>query len=1829
VIAVAALCAALCALAIGAGSAFANRTLATTMAGGTSMAFDANENVWLTDGGRGDKPPGQAGLYKYDPYPSQTLLAEPNTYVPWQYYILDLQDAVDQSTNEVFVTQANGDTVDIFSGEDGHYLTEWNAINGAPLGFGLIHVGIDNSNTASRGRVYLSLTSPENDVEIFNAAQQPVDFPATASYIHNNVLTGTPAHHFGEVGHVAVGSNGNLFVTDVFYQVIDEFDSSGTFLRALPCSGCSGGYPVGSGAAAEDPNNGNIVVGDGSNLNEYDSSGNLLERIPDGGAPAINPHGYLYSSSGSIYTPNKVIAKANYKPVTLPTTSSGTLNAMVDPNGGGDVTECRFEYAEQGALNTTDTNAVQTLTISGATGGKFTLGFNGQTTSATGTGNLSAATGEGDLSSGSKEVTSLATKSGVFAVGEEISGHGIPSSTTIAKIGSGTLELSQPATEYVTGAELAAGSKEVTSLATKSGVFAVGEVITGSGIPSGTTIAKIGSGTLELSQPATETVTATGLTAGTMLSYEAEASSVQSALEGLSTIGSGNVAVTGSPGGPFKVEFIGRLAGAAMPLLTADSSALSPPSATASIKTTTMGGHWAGTTEIPCLNEANEEVDTHPIPNASPATEVHGAISGLSAETTYEYRVVALSANGTKYGADQTYTTGKVPGLSTDPATNLSSSSATLNASFVGDGSHAHYYFEWGPTTAYGNETATPPGTDAGSPSGPSRTAISTELTGLSPYSTYHFRVVATNGSGTTVGEDQFFTTTPGSPSGQDAAVTAVHSDRALLHGEVNPNGADTMVHFEYVDDEAFQQSGWTNAKVTSPNIDIGMSKHFQSPSQYVDGLIPGTVYHYRVVGENSMGSGTASATFTTFAFTPSFVDPCPNAHVRQQTGASLLLDCRAYELVSASEAGGYDVESNLVPGQMPFGDYPNAENPPQVLYGVHNGGIPGSGYPTNNGVDPYVATRTNSGWTTKYVGIPANNPYASGPFSSTLAEADAGLSTFAFGGPAICSPCFQDGSTGNPIHLPNGELVQGMAGSIPQTAAKPAGFIGKSLSADGTRFVFGSTSKFEPDAEEGTISIYDRNLDSEETHVVSKLPSGANIPCLTNCSTDGIGELDISNDGSRILVGQLVSEEGGSRYWHLFMNTGDSTKTIDLAPSATNGLLYDGMTNDGSKVFFSSEEHLTNEDTSHSGADIFMWSEAGEKEGKPLTLISTGKEGAGNSNSCNPFANTVNVHWNTTGPAANCGDVAVGGGGGVASGDGTIYFLSPELLDGVANGVGGAPNLYVARPGQPPHFIRTLESNANAPLPSSAHPYLHSFGSFSNAAGTAIDHATGDVYAFDIHQDIGPGDIYKFDSAGHTVTSFGASGRLSVPGAIGFYEIPVGIAVDNSSGPNHGDLYVPDCEYGIVKQYSPQGVHIADINVGDRVTGVAVDPANGNVYVTGYYSSQVFVYDTNGNPVTTFPTISNPLDVAVDSSGNAYVVNGGGESGAKGITEKYSSIGKDLGQLDGNPSYAVAVDPSNNHVYVDEGNQVSEFDSAGNPVGTPTSETSQGPISNSHGVAADSGNLAIGDRGHANVAYYGPSVTPSDPSTDNPVVVDSVDAAGTRNTADFQVSPSGNDAVFTSTLPLTGYDNAAHREVFRYDAPTDTLDCASCNSTSEQATGEATLASNGLSLTDDGQVFFNSTEGLVDRDLNGNKDVYEWEKNASYPNGTVQLISTGTSPLDSSLLGVSADGTDAYFFTHDTLVTSDNNGDRVKLYDARVNGGFDQAPPPHQCQASDECHGPSSQAPPPPNIKATAGTPVGNTTQTQAPIRCKKGFVKRQGKCVRKRHHRKAPRHG
>ena len=87
-----------------------------------------------------------------------------------------------------------------------------------------------------------------------------------------------------------------------------------------------------------------------------------------------------------------------------------------------------------------------------------------------------------------------------------------------------------------------------------------------------------------------------------------------------------------------------------------------------------------------------------------------------------------------------------VPAVNTSTATEVTSSSAKLNGTVNPNGSTSIYYFEYGPTTAYGNTTASY-STDVNTP-------VDIDVTGLDPDSTYHFRLVASNAFGTSYGVD-------------------------------------------------------------------------------------------------------------------------------------------------------------------------------------------------------------------------------------------------------------------------------------------------------------------------------------------------------------------------------------------------------------------------------------------------------------------------------------------------------------------------------------------------------------------------------------------------------------------------------------------------------------------------------------------------------------------------------------------------------------------------------------------------------------------------------------------------------------------------------------------------------------------------------------------------------------------------------------------------------------------------------------------------------------------------------------------------------------------
>jgi len=249
--------------------------------------------------------------------------------------------------------------------------------------------------------------------------------------------------------------------------------------------------------------------------------------------------------------------------------------------------------------------------------------------------------------------------------------------------------------------------------------------------------------------------------------------------------------------------------------------------------------------------------------------------------------------------------------------------------------------------------------------------------------------------------------------------------------------------------------------------------------------------------------------------------------------------------------------------------------------------------------------------------------------------------------------------------------------------------------------------------------------------------------------------------------------------------------------------------------------------------------------------------------------------------------------------------------------------------------------------------------------------------------------------------------------------------------------------------------------------------------------------------------------------------------------------------------------------------------------------------------------------------------------------LLDELDWAGDLNSSGAftsRVSPDGRYFTFMSLRSLTGYDNhdavsgKPDEEVYLYDAVSKHLSCVSCNPTGGRPTGvegiefqlaghtethqanltnvmakgfgfprTAWVAANlpladevGQYITlyppqlvsDNGRVFFNSSDALVPQDVNGNEDVYEFEPVGtgdcsvssvsfnSASGGCVGLISSGTSPEESGFMDASRGGGDVFFLTASRLTSQDYDGS-FDVYDA------------HECSSAVPCVAPVVSSPP------------------------------------------------
>ncbi len=716
----------------------------------------------------------------------------------------------------------------------------------------------------------------------------------------------------------------------------------------------------------------------------------------------------------------------------------------------------------------------------------------------------------------------------------------------------------------------------------------------------------------------------------------------------------------------------------------------------------------------------------------------------------------------------------------------------TINPNEHGDITQCR--FEYGFSQSYDHSVECSPKIPP-SYSGP--TEVTARITGLSPGTKDHYRLVATNsGESTAEGADElFYTTQP--PAIDGIATENLTATSAELKAAVNPNGLETKYRFEYG-----PTANYGSAEPVPDGV-IAAGNADQTVRFNLTNLVPHVVYHYRLVAENSDGS-TESGDQTFNFFPPG----CPNENVRQQTQANYLPDCRAYELVSPENAGG----TQLAP------DGPNtgyATNPSRFSFTGVFSTIPGSGgQPIDGAGDLYVSTRTDTGWVTKYVGWPSSEAAVDGgpalgppgsipyqicrePYSESCYRSPSALGAASGFGSKSQNGVFTDPNMDRFLSFNDGnQSIESIFGSdfqnrtvissdapyvvsaegtildrwptnlnvVPSGSYPPGSHIAHSgkeyveageeevkvapggthsldcpyvaegnretaddcsgdvtSSADLSHFVFASEwNEFAPG---GLLtapgSVYDNNTGAQTVTVASKTPSGGDIPGEpTDLAGDPLQIPNVSSNGSHILMaaggtgpcGHATCETppcGGDYSMvrrcimqpsHLYMRVDEAT-TYDV--SQGHDVIYVGATASGSKVYFTSEEHLTGEDAEHVGASLYMWSEQGEQEGDPLTLISKGdNEGKpgepGNTGDCSAEFNerfTSKCGITTPSQLFLCEIQEVGGNclsdNFVAAENGDVYFSSPEQLDG-SRGIPNQQNLYVYHDGHV-QYVTTL----------------------------------------------------------------------------------------------------------------------------------------------------------------------------------------------------------------------------------------------------------------------------------------------------------------------------------------------------------------------------------------------------------------------------------------------------------------------------------------------------------------------------------------------------------
>jgi hypothetical protein len=192
------------------------------------------------------------------------------------------------------------------------------------------------------------------------------------------------------------------------------------------------------------------------------------------------------------------------------------------------------------------------------------------------------------------------------------------------------------------------------------------------------------------------------------------------------------------------------------------------------------------------------------------------------------------------------------PGVGTGSTYGITNTTAVVAGAVNANGEATTYAFQYGTTTAYAGQTSV--GSEGPSVSYQTVTATLTELL---PGTTYHFRLIAVNASGSAAGKDVTFKTGGLAPPFGAAPIavtgvpTAVGAHDAVLTGTINPSGSNVRYYFQLGTRQPYE------LRTFSQTLPAGRTATVEAP---ISGLQDGQVFHYRLVAVNQSGEVSAGS---------------------------------------------------------------------------------------------------------------------------------------------------------------------------------------------------------------------------------------------------------------------------------------------------------------------------------------------------------------------------------------------------------------------------------------------------------------------------------------------------------------------------------------------------------------------------------------------------------------------------------------------------------------------------------------------------------------------------------------------------------------------------------------------------------------------------------------------------------------------------------------------------------------------------------------------------------------------------------------------------------